>query len=71
MRLENSIQLGQNYQKQKQYRYTYRRVKIDQSTLVIDPELIPLFSLLCGWGSYRHHSCRTNGMTRSTRGADL
>lgn len=45
-RLESSIQLGQKLSKANavQYRYTYRRVKIDPSTLAIDPVLIPLFS---------------------------
>lgn len=45
-RVESSIQLGQKLSKANtvQYRFTYRRVKIDQSTLVIDPVLIPLFS---------------------------
>ncbi|HEU0121709.1 MAG TPA: outer membrane protein assembly factor BamA, partial [Bryobacteraceae bacterium] len=45
-RLESSIQLGQKLTKANtiQYRFTYRRVKIDESTLVIDPALIPLFS---------------------------
>lgn len=46
-RLENAVQLGQRLSKSTamQYRYTFRRVRIDESTLVIDPELIPLFSL--------------------------
>ena len=45
-RLESSIQLGQRLSKANtvQYRFTYRRVQIDQSTLSIDPALIPLFS---------------------------
>lgn len=46
-RLEGSVQLSQKVSKAStfQYRYTYRRVSIDQDTLVIDPELIPLFSI--------------------------
>lgn len=45
-RVEGSIQLGQKLSKARtvQYRFTYRRVQIDQSTLSIDPALIPLFS---------------------------
>jgi outer membrane protein insertion porin family len=45
-RIESSIQLGQRLSKANtvQYRFTFRRVQIDQSTLVIDPALIPLFS---------------------------
>lgn len=45
-RIESSIQLGQRLSKANtvQYRFTYRRVKIDESTLSIDPALIPLFS---------------------------
>jgi outer membrane protein insertion porin family len=45
-RLESSIQLGQRLSKANtfQYRFTFRRVQIDQSTLSIDPALIPLFS---------------------------
>ena len=45
-RLESSIQLGQKLSKANalQYRFTFRRVQIDQSTLSIDPALIPLFS---------------------------
>jgi len=46
-RLESSIQLGQRLSKANtaQYRFTLRRVRIDQSTLSIDPALIPLFSV--------------------------
>jgi outer membrane protein insertion porin family len=45
-RVEGSVQLGQRLSKANtvQYRFTYRRVQIDQSTLSIDPALIPLFS---------------------------
>jgi outer membrane protein assembly complex protein YaeT len=45
-RLESSIQLGQRLSKANavQYRFTFRRVQIDESTLSIDPALIPLFS---------------------------
>lgn len=45
-RIESSIQLGQRLSKANtfQYRFTFRRVQIDQSTLAIDPALIPLFS---------------------------
>ncbi len=45
-RLESSIQLGQRLSKANtvQYRFTFRRVQIDDSTLSIDPALIPLFS---------------------------
>lgn len=45
-RVESSIQLGQRLSKANtvQYRFTFRRVQIDQSTLSIDPVLIPLFS---------------------------
>jgi outer membrane protein insertion porin family len=45
-RLESSIQLGQRLSKANtvQYRFTFRRVQIDESTLSIDPSLIPLFS---------------------------
>lgn len=45
-RIESSIQLGQKLSKANtfQYRFTFRRVQIDQSTLSIDPALIPLFS---------------------------
>jgi outer membrane protein assembly complex protein YaeT len=45
-RVESSIQLGQRLSKANtfQYRFTFRRVQIDQSTLSIDPALIPLFS---------------------------
>lgn len=45
-RFESSIQLGQRLSKADtfQYRFTFRRVNIDQNTLVIDPALIPLLS---------------------------
>jgi outer membrane protein assembly complex protein YaeT len=45
-RVESSIQLGQRLSKAStfQYRFTFRRVRIDESTLSIDPALIPLFS---------------------------
>ncbi|MFN0103080.1 MAG: BamA/TamA family outer membrane protein [Bryobacteraceae bacterium] len=46
-RLESSVQLGQKLSKANtvQYRFTFRRVQIDESTLSIDPALIPLFSV--------------------------
>jgi len=45
-RLEGSVQLEQKISKITTflYRLTYRRVKVDPRTLVIDPGLIPLFS---------------------------
>ena len=45
-RFEGSAQLGQRLSKAStiQYRLTYRRVSVDQGTLKITPELIPLFS---------------------------
>jgi outer membrane protein assembly complex protein YaeT len=45
-RVESSIQLGQRLSKAQtvQYRFTFRRVQIDDTTLSIDPALIPLFS---------------------------
>ncbi|MBM3782986.1 MAG: hypothetical protein FJW30_01435 [Acidobacteria bacterium] len=45
-RFESSVQLGQKLSKANtvQYRFTFRRVNIDQNTLVIDPALIPLLS---------------------------
>lgn len=45
-RIESSIQLGQRLSRANtiQYRFTYRRVDIDGSTLVIEPGLIPRLS---------------------------
>lgn len=45
-RLEGSVQLAQKLPSARtlQYRYTFRRVTIDQNTLKISPELIPLLS---------------------------
>jgi len=45
-RLEGSVQALQQWRKGESflYKYTYRLVKVDQSTLHIDPELIPLLS---------------------------
>lgn len=45
-RQEGSVQLGQKLSRASQvlYRFTYRRVSIDQNTLQINPQLIPLFS---------------------------
>lgn len=45
-RVEGSVQLGQRLSRANtvQYRFTYRRVQINESTLSIDPALIPLFS---------------------------
>ncbi len=46
-RFENSIQLGQRLSRSTslQYRYAFRQVNIDESTLNIDPALIPVFSV--------------------------
>ena len=45
-RWEGSVQLAQRFSRANsvQYRFTYRRVAIDQNTLKISPELIPLLS---------------------------
>ena len=45
-RLESSIQLGQRLSRANsmQYRYAFRRVGVDQNSLNINPQLIPLFS---------------------------
>jgi outer membrane protein assembly factor BamA len=45
-RLEGSIQALQQWRKGETflYKFTYRRVKVDQNTLHINPELIPLLS---------------------------
>ena len=45
-REEGSVQLSQRFSKAVTflYRYTYRHVTVDQSTLKIAPELVPLFS---------------------------
>jgi outer membrane protein assembly factor BamA len=45
-RLEGSMQVLQNWAKGETflYKFTYRRVKVDESTLEISPELIPLLS---------------------------
>jgi outer membrane protein insertion porin family len=45
-RLESSIQLGQRLSRANsmQYRYAFRRVGVDENTLNINPQLIPLFS---------------------------
>jgi outer membrane protein assembly factor BamA len=45
-RLEGSVQALQQWRKGETflYRFTYRRVKVDQNTLQIDPQLIPLLS---------------------------
>ncbi len=45
-RLEGSVQALQQWRKGETflYRFTYRRVKVDQSTLQISPDLIPLLS---------------------------
>ena len=45
-RLESSIQLGQRLSRANtlQYRFTFRRVNINDTTLAIDPALIPLLS---------------------------
>ena len=45
-RWEGSVQLGQRLTRANsmQYRLTYRRVSVDQSTLKIEPQLIPLLS---------------------------
>ena len=46
-RFENSIQIGQRLSRSTslQYRYAFRQVRIDRSTLNIDPALIPVFSV--------------------------
>lgn len=46
-RFENSIQLGQRLSRTTslQYRYAFRQVNVDESTLNIDPALIPVFSV--------------------------
>jgi outer membrane protein assembly complex protein YaeT len=45
-RQEGSVQLGQRLSRASQvlYRFTYRRVSVDENTLKINPQLIPLFS---------------------------
>ncbi len=45
-RQEGSIQLGQKLSRANtlQYRYAFRRVEVDQNSLNINPQLIPLFS---------------------------
>jgi outer membrane protein insertion porin family len=45
-RLESSIQLGQRLSRANsvQYRYAFRRVGVDENSLNINPQLIPLFS---------------------------
>jgi outer membrane protein assembly complex protein YaeT len=45
-RLETSIQIGQRLSRANtiQYRYAFRRVTVDDGTLNINPQLIPLFS---------------------------
>jgi len=45
-RLEGSIQLGQKVTRASslQYRFNFRRVTVDQNTLNINPQLVPLFS---------------------------
>ena len=45
-RQEGSVQVGQKLSRASQvlYRFTYRRVSVDQNTLQINPQLIPLFS---------------------------
>jgi outer membrane protein insertion porin family len=45
-RMESSVELSQRVSKATTffYRYTYRHVTVDQSTLKIAPELVPLFS---------------------------
>lgn len=45
-RLEGSIQLGQRFTRANsmQYRYAFRRVGVDDNSLNINPQLIPLFS---------------------------
>jgi len=45
-RLEGSVQALQQWRKGETflYKFTYRRVKVDQATLHINPQLIPLFS---------------------------
>ncbi len=45
-RLEASVQVEQVWSKATKflYRFSYRRVQVDASTLVVDPNLIPLFS---------------------------
>lgn len=52
-RSEATLQLGQRLTKATslQYRATYRLVEVDEQTLKIDPELIPLFSLPVRVGS--------------------
>ena len=45
-RLEGSVQLGQRLTRANtaQYRFSYRRVRVDEATLKITPQLIPLLS---------------------------
>ena len=45
-RVEGSIQVGQRMSRANsmQYRYSFRRVSVDQNTLNINPQLVPLFS---------------------------
>jgi outer membrane protein assembly factor BamA len=45
-RLEGSVQLGQRWTRANtaQYRFSYRRVRVDRNTLKITPQLIPLLS---------------------------
>lgn len=45
-RVEGSIQLGQRFTRANsmQYRYAFRRVTVDENSLNINPQLVPLFS---------------------------
>jgi len=53
-RLEGSLQLAQrlNLSNSAQYRFTYRRVTIDQNTIKVDPALIPLLAQPVRVGSF-------------------
>jgi outer membrane protein assembly factor BamA len=53
-RLEGSLQLAQrlNLANSMQYRFTYRRVTIDENTIKVDPALIPLLAQPVRVGSF-------------------
>lgn len=53
-RLEGSLQLAQriNLANSAQYRFTYRRVTIDENTIKVDPSLIPLLAQPVRVGSF-------------------
>jgi hypothetical protein len=68
-RLEGDVQFSHRYSKATRilWRYTWRNVQVDSSTLKINPELIPLLSQPSRIGMIATSIIRTGGMIPSMR----